>query len=99
MPSPQRFTLIDGLRVIAAFLTRRQNSPTILFLGTISYSLYLVHLPNNWRLIAQENKPNDDDMSLLTASPVLISGLAISIVTAWLLYRTVEKPTSKFSTE
>ena len=73
-------------------LTRWLNSPILLFLGTISYSLYLVHLPIGWRLIALEKKLLGEDVSLLIASLELASGILISILAAWLLHIMLEKP-------
>ena len=93
--------LFTSMLVYQAFIsdkiTRWLKNPVILFLGTISYSLYLVHLPIGWRLIAFEKKLIGEDMNLLSASLALISGIAISILAAWILYRVAEKPSLNFA--
>ncbi|MBT8439938.1 MAG: acyltransferase, partial [Gammaproteobacteria bacterium] len=73
-------------------LTRWLNSPKILFMGSISYGLYLVHLPIGWRLIALEKKLFGEDMGLLVATLQLASGVLISILAAWLLHIAIEQP-------
>ncbi|MDH5611273.1 MAG: acyltransferase [Gammaproteobacteria bacterium] len=73
------------------------NSPKLLFLGTISYGLYLVHPSVGWRLIALEKKIFGDDMSLIMASLALSSGIFVSILAAWLLHILVERPSMNFA--
>ncbi len=73
-------------------LARWLNSPIILFFGSISYGLYLVHPSIGWRLIALEKKLLGDDMNLLAACIVLCSGILVSILAAWLLHIWIEKP-------
>jgi peptidoglycan/LPS O-acetylase OafA/YrhL len=78
-------------------LTRWLSSPKLLFMGTISYSLYLVHLPIGWRLIALEQKLIGDHNSLLIAVLELASGILISILAAWLLHIWIERPSLNFT--
>ena len=85
-------SLLMYLGATTGNLTRWLNSPKLLFLGTISYGLYLVHLPIGWRLIALEKKLLGEDVSLLIASIELTSGVLISILAAWLLHIMIEKP-------
>jgi len=73
-------------------LTRWLNSPLILFFGSISYGLYLVHPSIGWRLIALEKRMFGDDMSLFMACLALVSGILASTLAAWLLHIWVEKP-------
>lgn len=92
--------VVSMLMYIAATtnnLTRWLNSPMLLFLGTISYGLYLVHPSIGWRLIALEKKIFGDEMSLLMASLALTSGILISILAAWLLHILVERPSMNFA--
>ncbi|MBI1425230.1 MAG: acyltransferase family protein [Gammaproteobacteria bacterium] len=73
------------------------NSRILLFFGTISYALYLIHLPVGWRFIALARKVFGDHMSLLTSILVYFSGLLISILAAWLLYIIIERPSLRFA--
>jgi len=59
------------------------------FLANISYSLYLLHVPIGGRIvnIGQRFAANDPERYL-----VLIMALAVSIVSAFLLYRFIERP-------
>ena len=78
-------------------LTRWLNSPSLLFLGSISYGLYLLHPSIGWRLIALEKKIYGDDMNLLIASLAFLSGILISILAAWVMHILIEKPSMNFS--
>jgi len=78
-------------------LARWLNSPVLLFMGSISYGVYLVHLPIGWRLISLEQKLLGEDMSLTVASLALVSGIAISILAAWLLHIWIEQPSMNLS--
>jgi len=73
------------------------NSPVLLFMGTISYGLYLLHLPIGWRLIALEQQLIGDQGSLIMATLALSSGIFISIFAAWLLHIWIEKPSLQFA--
>lgn len=88
-------SMLVYIGAITGNLSRWLNSPSLLFLGAISYSLYLVHLSIGWRLIALEKRLLGTDMPLLIACCALISGIFISIVAAWLLNLAVERPALK----
>ena len=62
------------------------------YLGTISYSLYLVHLPIGDRFLGIM-----DRLSFVPQSIGLVLGCLVSIIAADLLYRIVEKPSQKWS--
>jgi len=90
-------SMLMYLGAITNNLTCWLNSPSILFMGSISYGLYLVHLPIGWRLISLEQKLFGKDMSLATASLALTSGIVISILVAWLLHIWIEQPSMNLS--
>lgn len=59
------------------------------FLGNISYSLYLVHIPIGGRMI---NLCETFIRNELARSLCVFLALAVSILAAWIFYRIVEKP-------
>jgi len=81
---------------ISAFIVRPPaipGAPLFLWLGSISYPLYLVHFPFGVKLI---------NLSLAKAPflpPLLIAATAIlfSVVVAWLIHRYVERPGMRWS--
>jgi peptidoglycan/LPS O-acetylase OafA/YrhL len=70
------------------------NAAPLLFLGSISYSLYLIHVPIGGRLInAMVRFPLGP---MLTAS-ITVAVLGVSILAAQLFYLAVEKPAKLFA--
>ncbi|MGB1103369.1 MAG: acyltransferase family protein [Crocinitomicaceae bacterium] len=65
-----------------------------LFLGKVSYSLYLIHSIIGAAFINYLSHHVD---TFWQKSVVILIGLAISIFSAWLLYRFVEKPTHQYA--
>ena len=64
------------------------------FFGLISYSLYLIHVPIGGRVInLAERLPRTLVIELLA----LALGLALSIFTAWLFYKWIERPAQRWS--
>jgi len=82
--------------VAAALIIRfaHWRHPFLLFLGTISYSLYLVHLPIGGRIV---NLGLRFVHSPLGRIGLLLSAAAGSILTAWLFYRLIERPAQRWS--
>jgi peptidoglycan/LPS O-acetylase OafA/YrhL len=64
------------------------------FLGAISYSLYLLHVPIGGRVVNLGARLPE---SLVTRSFVLAAAVVSSIVAAYLLYRMVELPSRRWS--
>ena len=64
------------------------------WLGTISYSLYIIHYPIV-EFVSQAAAAKLPGSPILYAIPFL--NIALSLAAAWLLYRLVEKPTQAFS--
>ena len=79
--------------LIIAFIQTGLSQP-FLFLGDISYSLYLLHFPIGSRVI---------NLGLRFASTlpgkivVLVCALGVTIGASWLLYRFVERPAQRWS--
>lgn len=69
-------------------------SKVLLFLGTISYSLYLVHWPFGIPMVRQlRHVPIIKDMEILR----VFIGVGFSVFIAWIFYLLVEKPSIKWS--
>jgi len=64
------------------------------FLGNISYSLYLVHIPIGGRII---NLTENFVQSTLIREIMVFVALAVSILAAWLFYKIIEKPAINWS--
>lgn len=84
--------LTTVITVAAIFLAGRRNAmgrwladPVSQFLGRISYSLYLCHPLFGW-------SAQSFALRYLNQWGALVVGLAVSIVSAWLTYRLVERP-------
>lgn len=81
-------TGISIVTIILITLVKRVH-PFFIFLGTISYSLYLVHIPLGGRFmsIALKLLPN----SVTIKELLVFAGIIVSIVMAWGYYVLVEK--------
>jgi len=66
----------------------QNHNPLLGFLGTISYSLYLVHIhvANKALSLLGSHVPG------ILVLPLLIGVLAVTILVAWVFYRLIEKP-------
>jgi len=75
-----------------AFLPQRGSS--LRFFGTISYSLYLVHIPVGLRVVAWGERH-----ALGPVAQLAVSGAAVaaSVGVAWLLWRLVEAPAQRWA--
>jgi peptidoglycan/LPS O-acetylase OafA/YrhL len=65
-----------------------------LFLGSISYSLYLIHVPIGGRLINATVRFSLGPVMIATATVVI---LGVSILAATVFYRLVEKPAKQLA--
>ena len=64
------------------------------FLGTISYSLYLIHVPIGGRVINLASRlPNTLGIQILT----LLAATTVGLTAAYLMYRFVEEPAKRWS--
>lgn len=87
--------LAASVLVIAArrkTMTEWLSGPVALFMGRISYSLYLIHTVVGWRLIKLIRELYGTDFSPLQAWIVLLLGVVASIFSAWIMYRIIEAP-------
>ena len=76
---------------------RLLRSPWAIWLGNISYSLYLIHFPVAILVAKILSRVFSDGTSATTAAAVLMtSGLAISSGLAFLIYRFIEIPSIAF---
>ncbi len=64
------------------------------FLGTISYSLYLIHVPIGGRIL---NLGSRFAVSEISQVAVVLVALGVSLASAWLLYYFVEKPAQQWA--
>ena len=86
---------IAGLATAGAILLLPPiTARPLLFLGTISYSLYLIHVPFGGKLInlAQRLTENGAKRYGLMALATVVT-----LVVAWVFYRLVERPSHEFS--
>jgi peptidoglycan/LPS O-acetylase OafA/YrhL len=94
-------TLLVVCTVYAAAQTKSMenwlSSAVPQFLGTLSYSLYLLHAVIGWRFIKLLHKLNGADFSPWQAWAALIAGVSVSVVAAWVMYRFIEAPSHRFS--
>lgn len=91
------YTYVLGLLAILAFtvmLADRIRNPVTEFLGRISYSLYLVHLPAGIpiQLVARQYM----EPGWIATSVVFLS-VAFSIFAAWVFYLCVERPSMRLA--
>jgi peptidoglycan/LPS O-acetylase OafA/YrhL len=79
----------------AAFiLWARPKSRVLLFFGTISYSLYLVHLPIGRKVLNLLLRFLPGTIGAFASAA---AALALSILVAWLMWRFVETPSAKWA--
>lgn len=60
------------------------------FLGRISYSLYLIHAVIGWRFMKLLGALYGEEFGAFGAWIVLFAGIAVSILSAWVMYRLIE---------
>jgi peptidoglycan/LPS O-acetylase OafA/YrhL len=82
------------LTAIAAAFANPPRVKILAFLGAISYSLYLLHVPIGGRVI---NLAGRLPHTVPIEFGAVIAAMAVSLIAAWLLYRLVERPSQKWS--
>jgi len=83
-----------GASLGIAFLDNIKNFEWLNFLGKISYSLYLIHVPIGGRVI---NLGKRLDQTIYTQVLVVLAAVGVSIFAAWLFYIYIEKPSHRWS--
>jgi peptidoglycan/LPS O-acetylase OafA/YrhL len=79
--------------LIIAFVRFKPWQP-LAFLGTVSYSLYLLHIPIGSRVVhLGERLPSFPGASLV----VTVAALGASLISAYIFYRLIERPAQSWS--
>jgi peptidoglycan/LPS O-acetylase OafA/YrhL len=85
--------VVVGTGMLIAFATLPARGP-LGWLGKVSYSLYLLHVPIGGRVV---NFGERFDLSVWMQGVVLVAAVAASLLAAWLLYALVEQPAQRWS--
>jgi len=80
---------LAGIFSVWFILCFKYHNPVLDFLGNTSYALYLTHVPIGGRIINLGSRFASSEFSQVL---VVLLALLASLVSAWLLYRFVEKP-------
>ncbi len=89
--------MIAGLlAVLFILLVNVKPIRPLIFLGSISYSLYLVHIPVGGKVINLFTRFSDNLFIQITG---LITALLVSLVFGWLFYKYVEKPSQELASK
>jgi peptidoglycan/LPS O-acetylase OafA/YrhL len=80
-----------------AFVRRGSGGAVMRWLGKISYSLYLLHLPVGARVVRYGIRRFPVRSAWLELA-IMVAALAASLGAAWLLWRWVERPAHRWST-
>lgn len=80
---------VAGLVAVWFILCFKYHNAVLEFLGNISYSLYLIHVPTGGRVM---NLSARFATSSLAQVATVLTAVAASLLCAWLLYRLVERP-------
>lgn len=80
--------------VLIAFYGSYGNTKVLIFLGNISYSLYLLHVPIGGKVI---NLNKRLDLNEFSKFGVILIALACSVFAAWLFYKYIEKPSHQWA--
>ena len=73
------------------------QKPVLQFLGRICYSLYLSHLVIGWRAVAVVLAVLPGQPLMVVRFGVCLLGVAVSIVTAYLMYLIIERPSLRWA--
>lgn len=80
--------------LLISFYGNYGNHKLLLFLGNISYSLYLVHVPIGGKIINLSKRLELNEYSKIG---IIIFALFCSIFAAWLFYKFIEKPSHQWA--
>jgi len=87
--------ILASMRV--AWWSSLLTGPTMQFLGRISYSLYLLHLCVGWRTTVLIRELLASRYTTAWAYVAFATGIAVSIVAAWIAHAAVEQPAIKLA--
>jgi peptidoglycan/LPS O-acetylase OafA/YrhL len=88
---------VAGLLAVGAMLFLRMRNAVFIFLGQISYSLYLIHGPVGLRALNVMRRATGWETTLAGKFALIAAATAVSIFAAYLLYRFVERPSQQWS--
>lgn len=83
-----------GATLGIAFLDTLRRFSWLVFLGNISYSLYLLHVPIGGRVINLSKRLVLDTSGKFL---VVLTAVIVSVVAAWIFYHFIEKPSHRLS--
>jgi len=86
--------VLAGLFPFVFFFVFKKTSKIGVFLGNISYSLYLIHIPIGQRLI---RIGSDYTHNIYTETLLILLTLVITITCSYVFYRLIENPTKHFT--
>jgi peptidoglycan/LPS O-acetylase OafA/YrhL len=85
---------VATLTAYAIAFVNIKHAKFITWIGSISYSLYLLHIPIGGRIVNLSSRFAE---SLPAKASILLFALATSLTTAWILYRFIEHPAQRWS--
>ncbi|HEV2763880.1 MAG TPA: acyltransferase [Pyrinomonadaceae bacterium] len=88
---------LAGLFAVFCILFLRMRNAVFIFLGQISYSLYLIHGPVGLRALNVLRRLTGWETTLAGKVALVLAATAVSIFAAYLLYRFVERPSQEWS--
>jgi peptidoglycan/LPS O-acetylase OafA/YrhL len=91
--TPVQGVVAGTTALVIAFV--QLERPRLALLGTLSYSLYLVHEPVGGRVV--NFAVHYASRSALTNAAVVAVSLAISLAAAWVMYKLIEGPSQRMS--
>lgn len=90
----QAVTFVGVLTALMIAFVKLKKYIALHFLGAISYSLYLVHIPIGGRVVNLGKRFATSDVERFIVS---LCSVALSIFAAYLFYRFIEKPSQNWS--
>ncbi|GGY82273.1 hypothetical protein GCM10011613_28790 [Cellvibrio zantedeschiae] len=78
-------------------LDRVFTSATLQYLGTISYTLYLVHPDIGWKVISTARMFFHGHLPKIYVIPVLLAAIVVSIIVAHIFHLLFEKPSLRLA--
>lgn len=87
--------LVGLATALAIAFMRLPHVSFLAWLGTVSYSLYLLHVPFGGRVVNLGARVARDSLPLQLA--VLAAAVGVSLAVSWALYRWVERPAQRWS--
>ena len=72
------------------------RSRSIIWVGTVSYSLYLLHIPFGSRVVLLADRMEVPNVALVRVL-VMVAALLVSLVAASIFFNIVEKPSHAFA--